>query len=186
MGNRGMLHDESQHVMREWKRKPWVTCLLSFNGIKRVPFSPNAYSELFFLDEATAMAAGHRPCATCQRERYALFKDLWCRANPSSSGRQFMPIAAIDDATHRDRVDRRGAKVTFDARLSELPAGTIFQHGDRPYLLHAGQCFPWSFEGYGPHTDIAGDTRVRVLTPSSFVRMFDAGFVPSIHHSAGP
>lgn len=82
MGNRGILHDDGNRIVRPWAHKAWVTCLLEFNGVKRPkPFSPGNYSELFFMDEATAFAAGHRPCAHCQRARHREFKDSWVRAN---------------------------------------------------------------------------------------------------------
>src|SRR6185295_157110 len=77
LGNRGKLHDETRRLTRQWDRKAWVTCELEHDGRKREVFGANSYSELFFLDEATAFSAGHRPCASCRRTRYAEFKSKW-------------------------------------------------------------------------------------------------------------
>ncbi len=77
MGNRGVLHDASKHVVAAWRLRRWITCVLTFKERRREVFAPNRYSELFFLDEATSLAAGHRPCAECRRERYEEFRDAW-------------------------------------------------------------------------------------------------------------
>src|ERR1700743_3660322 len=81
MGNRGQLHNEQRQIVRPFKLKAWLTCLLQFNGRKREVMSPQRYTELFFLDEATAFAAGHRPCFECRRKDYDLFKSFWLQGN---------------------------------------------------------------------------------------------------------
>ncbi len=75
MGNRGILHNQEKRIVRPWAHKAWIACLLSYGSVRRAVFAPGNYSELFFLDEATALSAGHRPCGQCQRERYRLFKE---------------------------------------------------------------------------------------------------------------
>jgi hypothetical protein len=86
LGNRGILHNEKKKIIAPWRHKAWVTCQLEFKGRKRQIFSPGSYSELFFLDEVTAFAAGHRPCAECRRDRYNEFKAAWLAMNlPGSS-----------------------------------------------------------------------------------------------------
>jgi len=185
MGNRGILHDENNKIVRPWAHKAWVTCLLSFKEIKRPrPFSKGNYSELFFLDEATAFAAGHRPCAYCQRERHLLFKEAWLQANIEESARPSVRMPDIDNALHNERAIRGGGKRTFDAPLSDLPFGSMFEHEGNALLVAARGYLPWSFEGYGAPQHIDGKMSVRVLTPQSLLGAFSAGFVPNVHSSA--
>lgn len=185
MGNRGILHDEGNGIVRPWAHKAWVTCLLEFNGIKRPkPFSPGNYSELFFIDEATAFAAGHRPCAHCQRARHREFKDTWVRANVADELRASTLMPAIDRVLHAERCVPGGSKATFDAPLVELPRGAMFEHEEAAYLVAAIGYLPWSFDGYGTAKDIGGAPVVKVLTPQSIIRAFDNGFAPMVHASA--
>lgn len=186
MGNRGILHNDGNKIVRPWAHKAWVTCLLEFNGIRRPkPFSHGNYSELFFLDEATAFAAGHRPCAHCQRARHREFKDAWVRANVADELRASTLMPAIDRVLHAERCVPGGRKVTFEAPLVELPKGTIFEHEDAAYLVAAAGYLPWSFEGYGEPKDMEAAAVVQVLTPSSVVRAFAFGFIPEFNPSAG-
>ncbi len=184
MGNRGILHDADQQIRREWAHQHWVTCLLEFRGIQRAkPFSTSDnYSELFFLDEATAFAAGHRPCHHCQRERSAAFKTAWTRGNAPDAG--FVSMQDIDRALHRERVDRSRGKVTFERALESLPPGTMFEHQQQAFVASPRGFLPWSFSGYGSTTAIPLQTPVKVLTPVSVVRAFATGFVPKLHASA--
>src|SRR4051794_26424644 len=77
MGNRGVLHDADARIVRRWQGKRWIACVLEFKGRWRPVMAPGRYTELFFLDEATALAAGHRPCAECRRRRFDEFRDTW-------------------------------------------------------------------------------------------------------------
>lgn len=183
MGNRGILHNDRQQVVRKWARKPWVTCLLAFGDVKRIPFSPGNYSELFFLDEVTALAAGHRPCMACQRAKHIEFKSTWLRANRPGVRASSVPISDIDSALHSERVTRAGEKITFDAPIAELPDGTIFEHNGAAYLVWAGSFFQWSFDGYSSTEPLPAPTMVRVLTPRSVVRMLADGYRPNVHLS---
>lgn len=184
MGNRGILHDENKRIVKPWAHQNWVTCLLSFKNIKRRPFSQRKYSELFFLDEATAFAAGHRPCAQCQRKRNLEFKDVWLRANyPERSGLQ-MNWDEIDKALHNERAIRGGYKRTFESTLADLPVGAMFEWEGMAYLVSARGYLCWSFEGYGNPVTIDRNAQILVLTPPSIVRAFTAGFVPNVHLSA--
>ena len=185
MGNRGILHDSGNRIVRPWAHKAWVTCLLEFNGMKRLkPFSPGNYSELFFIDEATAFAAGHRPCAHCQRARHREFKDAWIHANVADELRASTLMPAVDRALHAERCVPGGHKVTFDAPLVELPRGAMFEYEDAAYLVAAAGYLPWSFDGYGVAKAFGGATVVKVLTPQSAVRAFKEGFMPMVHSSA--
>lgn len=179
MGNRGILHDEGNGIVRPWAHKAWVTCLLEFNGIRRPkPFSPGNYSELFFVDEATAFAAGHRPCAHCQRGRHREFKSAWVRANVADELGVSMLMPAIDRVLHAERCVPGGSKVTFDAPLVGLPLGAMFEHEEASYLVAADGYFPWSFDGYGAAKSIDRTAVVKVLTPPSIIRAFIGGFAP--------
>lgn len=126
LGNRGILHDANRNIVTAWKHKSWITCQLTFRGRRRQVFAPNRYSELFFLDEATAFAAGHRPCAECRRERYMEFKAAWLEANVGLSSKS-LPIAEIDKQLHSERTRRGGGKVTYKADFNSLPPGTFIE-----------------------------------------------------------
>jgi hypothetical protein len=185
MGNRGILHDEGNSIVRTWAHRAWVTCLLEFKNIKRPkPFSKGNYSELFFVDEATAFAAGHRPCAYCQRARHLEFKGAWVRANVPEEHRASTKMPDIDKVIHAERAISGGGKRTYDARLVELPHGAIFEYEDVAYLVSFQGYLPWSFSGYGAAQNIDETVLVKVLTPRSIVRTFMAGFTPLVHKSA--
>jgi len=184
MGNRGVLHDESRRIVATWRLRRWIACELSFRGRRREVFAPGRYTELFFLDEATALAAGHRPCAECRRSRYEEFRAAWA----AGAGRpDRVPAAnALDAALHADRVDSRGEKKTFEARLGSLPPGTLVERGGRPHLVvDRARTREWTFSGYGPARRGAPETRVAVLTPRSIVSAIRAGYAPQRHESAG-
>jgi hypothetical protein len=183
MGNRGILHNEAREIVRPWARKPWVSCLLSYKSEKRELFSNGNYSELFFLDEATSLAAGHRPCKTCQRDRHINFKNVWLQANKPAVA-DFVPISEIDNVLHAERAKRGGGKQTFDAVLSELPVGTIFEYKKEAFLVQKHALLRWSFDGYSAADSIPQGHTVVVLTPQSIVRMFSLGYVPGVHSSA--
>lgn len=183
MGNRGVLHDESRRIVAPWRTKRWITCVLEFRGRKREVFAPRRYSELFFLDEATSLAAGHRPCAECRRERYNAFRAAWAAAH----GRDGEPPRAdeMDAGIHAERAMRGGGKKTYEAALSSLPEGAFIEHDGRPWLVRRGRVLPWSFAGYGMASILKTSATVRVLTPESLVRTIRAGFTPGIDPSAG-
>lgn len=181
MGNRGILHNSDKQIITQWRHKQWVTCALNFKGRKREIFAPNYYSELFFLDEATALAAGHRPCAECRRERYKEFKAIWFQANPEY-GSETSSISVTDKQLHLERVDRAKQKVTFNAVVSSLPDGTIFEHEGYAYLIWKDQYHLWAHDGYVKTAlSLPKDACVAVLTPASIVAMYQFGFKPQIH-----
>ena len=186
MGNRGILHDSENNIVRPWAHKGWVSCLISFKGIQRPkPFSAGNYSELFFLDEATAFSAGHRPCSYCQRDRSNAFREAWLQANVADPA-QFdtFRMPQIDKILHAERAVRGGGKVSYEASISDLPVGSMFESGGSAFLLSPRGVLPWSFDGYGAPQTMDAQKAVRVLTPRSIVNAFKAGFVPLIHTSA--
>lgn len=135
-----------------------------------------------FLDEATAFAAGHRPCAYCRRERYNEFKLAWCAANNAGLN---LPATAIDARLHTERVAPGGGKHVVHARFGGVPDGAFVVLDGAPALLWRGRLFGWSHTGYAMLREApADDTHVGVLTPASIVAMFRAGFRPQVHLSA--
>ena len=143
--------------------------------------SPGAYTELFFLDEATAFAAGHRPCGECRRERYSQFKDLWVRANLKNQANE-IKISVINRTMHKERIHKR-VKVTYKAYIKDLPDGTIFSDNGSAYLVFNEKIYLWSFEGYRLLDTVNFADKVDVLTPQSIVNIFKMGFLPGVHDS---
>lgn len=180
MGNRGILHNERKEIVANWRHKHWVTCLLTFKEIQRPkPFSTtDNYSELFFLDEATAFAAGHRPCNHCQRERLTEFKTAWVLANRPGSQPKDIRMDEIDQALHSERVLRGGIKNTYPAKLGQLPFGTVVEYEKQALLVDKGGLYCWSFSGYTLADPLPPSTDVNVLTPFSIVKSFECGFSP--------
>jgi hypothetical protein len=186
MGNRGILHDASKRVVRQWARKAWVACELHYKDIRRPElFGKGTYSELFFLDEATSFSAGHRPCAYCRRERFNQFKAAWTAVNGRDLPMANPSIDHIDRRLHAERAARGGRKVSFQAKLDSLPSGTFVEVADSAFLLWKGRLRRWSFEGYREDLGSRPESKsLTVLTPRSVVRMFATGFVPQVDPSA--
>jgi hypothetical protein len=189
MGNRGCLHGQGRSLgVSRWRSKLWICCLLDFKGVQRDPMPPGRWTALFFLDEATALSAGHRPCAYCRRPDYLAFTQAWRAARhlPRS------PRATeMDTALHAERTDRARRKRTYRAPFAELPDGVMIRLGGEPGLLIGGRVRPWSFGGYGapatdgPHTPAGpGEREAEVLTPPSIVAAITAGYQPLVHPSA--
>jgi hypothetical protein len=180
MGNRGgAIHDGQREIVRAYASRRWIACVLEFRGRHRVVMSPGRYTELFFLDEAVALAAGHRPCAECRRERFNAFKKAWIRAGNAPKG-TFLYAEEIDLALHRARIDQARRKVTFRAPLKSLPDGCFVQLADGPYLVWGDTLRRWSSEGYSqPRARVDGET-VTVLTPAPIVACLGHGYCPEI------
>jgi hypothetical protein len=182
-GNRGCLHDEQGEIRRAYATTRWIFCELAFKGRRRPLLRPGHYTELFFLDEATALAAGHRPCAECMRPRFNTFREAWARANPAA-GLGARPAApALDAALHAERLRPDGEQATYAERLSRLPPGAMFRHSLRAYLVTNGGPWTWSPEGYS-RAELGAKLAVEVLTPRSVVRALAAGYAADVHPSA--
>ena len=179
MGNRGNLHNNNKEIIRNYQTKRWIICRLEFNGNQREIMAPGLYTELFFLDEATALSAGHRPCAECQRDRYDEFKRLWLKANPIL-GTGKIQIEEIDKILHQERY-ASGEKVTFRAKSKDLPDGVFFSLDGAAYLINSGRIYHWSFGGYSQVNALNVPDEVDVLTPRSIVNAYEAGFLPGMH-----
>jgi hypothetical protein len=189
LGNRGLLHDEEGRLRRAWQVKRWILCLLEFKGRRRAIMSPGRYTELFFLDEATGMAAGHRPCAECRRGRYLAFRDTWVAGNPGVVGDGIPSAPEMDDRLHTERIGPDRAKRTFSAGLDVLPDGVLVTLEGRPgeaLLVRGDALLAWSPGGYGERRPRPKGERVSVLTPRSIVGAIRAGYAPEVHPTAGP
>jgi hypothetical protein len=184
MGNRGVLHDEIGTIRRPWQVKRWLLCRLEFRGRRRTVMAPGRYTELFFLDEATALAAGHRPCFECRRRAFHSFADAWSSVNP---GGERVTASMIDEQLHAERVGPGRSKRTFRASLADLPDG-VFVTGidsvEGAHLLWKGRLLAWSPGGYTTSLAAPGHGDVTVLTPESTMGVIRAGYVPEIHPSA--
>ncbi len=184
LGNRGILHNSRQEVVAPWRHKAWVTCKLEFKGRKRAVFSPGTYSELFFLDEATAFAAGHRPCGECRREKFKAFKAAWCTANRDLLQSPNPAIGVLDNHLHAERAVRGGGQVTHDDRIRNLPDGVFVEFEGEAALLWRGHLHTWSHHGYvGRHAINASTTVVQVLTPKSVVAALREGLDVQVDES---
>ena len=182
MGNRGCLHGPDRQLgTSRWRSRLWICCVLDWKGVRRDPMPPGRWTALFFLDEATALAAGHRPCAYCRRPDYLDFAEAW-RAARDLPGR---PRAnEMDAVLHHERVDGLRRQVTHRAPVAGLPDGAMIRADGRIGLLVAGRLRPWSFGGYGPPAQVKTPGVVEVLTPPSTVAAIAAGYRPLVHPTA--
>ena len=192
-GNRGCLHGEYRNILRAYNGKMWLACKLhvertrkrqrddnrAFNGRKRQLMTPRRYTELFFLDEPTALAAGHRPCACCRRKDFRLFMDAWSTAFPLEGGEKWT-ASTIDAVLHSERLSEDGGKRVFEAQLESLPEGTMVVLDEMPnhcWLYWQSALHRWSHSGYVERNiDFAYNRAVKVLTPPSIVDTLRAGF----------
>ncbi len=187
LGNRGVLHDAEGRIRRVWQLKRWIVCVLEFRGRKRTVMTPGRYTELFFLDEATALAAGHRPCAECRHARFLDFCNAWATAYPADCMSARPSATLIDERLHAERLTADRSKRSFTAALDGLPDGvfvTKAELGERAYLVRSESLLAWSPGGYGERRRRPKGETVRVLTPKSTVETIRAGYVPEIHLSA--
>ena len=180
MGNRGIIHDPKTRTLlkRRWTTKAWIICLCRFKGRRRAVMGPNSYTELFFLDEATALSAGHRPCFECQRARATAFARTFMKAN----GLDTATAPAIDRILHAERLARPRPAIS-DQTVRGLPDGSFVASDDEAYLVTNGRLCRWSFDGYDAPADIRREHYV-LLTPASTVRTLAAGYRPEFHPNA--
>lgn len=172
MGNRGCLHDDGGRIVRHSDHAAWITCLPTWPGIRRRLMAPGHYTELFFLDEATALAAGHRPCGSCRHEALQAFKRAWAVAHHLS----YLPrVSEIDSAL-------RGASVAAEQlQPQDVPDGAMLDMGSGPVLRWQGRWLAWSFDGYTPAHEV---TTGRAVTMPHMRAVLRAGYRPVVHPSA--
>ena len=180
-GNRGIIHDPTTKTLlaRRWASRAWLVCVCEFRGRRRQVMGGRSWTELFFLDEATAFAAGHRPCFFCRRDDANRFRAAWEEGNGVSG----VLARDIDAVLHRER--QAGGKKRLHARttpLAELPDGAMLQEGVESFLVVQGRALEWSPAGYREAQIAINDAML--LTPPSTVRALSAGYRPVLHPSA--
>jgi hypothetical protein len=182
MGNRGgQFHKPDRSLgRRRWASRAWIACLLEWKGRHEEIWVDRHYTQLFFLDEATALAAGHRPCALCRRADYQRFSTLWAQA-----WRLGRPPKAVemDDVLHAERWASRGDSEPVSLPAFALADGTMALHEGTAHLVHDGHLWRWSFDGYRRGPEI-GATTVVPITPPSIMGLLAAGYRPMLHPSA--
>jgi hypothetical protein len=180
-GNRGIIHDPATKTLlkKRWSSPAWITCVCEFRGWRRKVMGGRSWTELFFLDEATAFAAGHRPCFFCRRDDANRFRAAWLKGN----GVKEILARDMDKVLHGERLE--GAKKRLhplSVPLRELPDGAMVQAGAESFLVLQGRALQWSMAGYRK-ADRAIDGAM-LLTPPSTLRAIRAGYRPVLHGSA--
>lgn len=181
MGNRGIIHDPATRTLtrKRWTSKAWIICLCDYKGVRRDVMATRSWTELFFLDEATALAAGHRPCFYCRRADALKFQAAWANGN----GKQSPSASYIDSVLHRERLQAGRKRLNMLVTpLANLPDGTMISGEDVPMVMAGGQPYAWSCEGYKkvdkmPFID-------GLLTPPSTLKALMAGYAPAMHATA--
>ena len=179
-GNRGIIHDPATKTLlrKRWSNPAWLICVCEFRGRRRKVMGGRSWTELFFLDEATALAAGHRPCFYCRREDANRFRAAWEQGN----GVADVLAPEIDAVLHRERFASGKKLHPLPMALEKLPDGAMVQAGGDSYLITKGKPLRWSFAGYRKVGALSGETML--ITPPSTVRALAAGFQPVLHPSA--
>ena len=183
-GNRGCLHDVEGRIRRRYAGRRWIACRLEFRGRRRGRLlQPGRYTELFFLDEATAFAAGHRPCAECRREDYVRFVAIWRALHGADAGAD-----GIDARLHAERVDARTrAQRRHSAPFDELPDAAHILDAAQAWVVVGSDLMRWTPAGYDSRRPRPRRGRAVVLTPPSLLAVLGAGWqpdVPLLHPSA--
>jgi hypothetical protein len=172
-GNRGCLHDASGEIRRPYQVKRWIACRLDFRGRTRELLQPGRYTELFFLDEATAFAAGHRPCRECRYRDYQDFVTLWHKIHSGEPLR----ADAIDARLHAERVEPgTRAQRRHAAPFAALPDGSFVVHGDDAFLVLGDRLLRWAPLGYDRSVPRPRSGTAEVLTPPSLVAVLASGW----------
>jgi hypothetical protein len=179
-GNRGIIHDPATKTLtRRWAGKAWLVCICEFRGRRREVMGGRSWTELFFLDEATALSAGHRPCFFCRRDDALRFRAAWEEGNRVTR----VPARDIDAVLHHERLEGVNKRLhALSTPIESLPDGAVVQGGAESFLIVQGRALLWSAAGYcEAQTALEG---VMLLTPPSTVRALSAGYRPMLHRSA--
>ena len=179
-GNRGIIHDPATRTLlnRRWASKAWLVCLCEYKDRQRAVMGRRSWTELFFLDEAVALAAGHRPCFFCRRQDAEGFRDAWAQGRAAKLPR----AAEMDAVLHAERLDRGRKRLhSLPADVDELPDGTVIAVAGEAYTLMQGRAFRWTARGYEGPAEIPRANAL--LTPPSTVGALSAGYRPVSHPS---
>lgn len=176
-GNRGCLHDRDGLIRRRYDGRRWIACRLEFGGRRRSPLmAPGRFTELFFLDEATALAAGHRPCAECRRDDYRRLCAAWAELHPGRVGAD-----AIDAQLHAERLDRgRAARRLHSEGFEELPDGAFVLRDEAPWLVVGPRLLEWTPAGYRAALPRPTGEVASVITPPSLLALLRLGWEPAV------
>jgi hypothetical protein len=180
-GNRGIIHDPATKTLlkKRWSSPAWLTCVCEFRGRRREVMGGRSWTELFFLDEATALAAGHRPCFFCRHQDANRFRAAWEKGN----GVEYIRAREIDAVLHRERLEGGKKRLhPLPMPFEQLPDGAMVQADGESFLIANGEALRWSFAGYSP-AGVDADC-VILLTPPSTLRALAAGYRPVLHPSA--
>lgn len=175
MGNRGVLHDDRGAIVRNQQVRRWIACEVSFRGRRRPLLRPGRYTELFFLDEATALAAGHRPCFECRRDDARRFAEAWRLATGAASPPRAGKMDDVLDAA------RRGPRV--QGRVDGLPRGAMFEAEDHAWVVTRAGARRWSFGGYEAARPSGSFGSATMLTPVPIVAVLAAAYEPRLHET---
>jgi hypothetical protein len=181
MGNRGIIHDPATRTMleRRWTNKAWIICRCDFRGVRRKVMGGRSWTELFFLDEATALAAGHRPCFYCRRDAALAFARAWAGAR----GLTGASATLIDSTLHAERLENGKKRIhALRGALSDLPDGAMVTKSGEAYVIAGGRARRWDTSGYAPPGRLASADGL--LTPPSTLSALRAGFACTLHPSA--
>jgi hypothetical protein len=180
-GNRGIIHDPATKTLlkKRWSSPAWITCVCEFRGWRRKVMATRSWTELFFLDEATAFAAGHRPCFFCRRDDANRFRASWEEGNSVKDIR----AKEIDAVLHGERLERGKKRLhPLPVSVKQLPDGAMVQRGEESFLIAQGRALRWSMAGY---KEASGSLDgALLLTPPSTLRAFSLGYRPVLHPTA--
>jgi hypothetical protein len=180
-GNRGIIHDPATKTLlkKRWSSPAWITCVCEFRGWRRKVMGRRSWTELFFLDEATAFAAGHRPCFFCRRDDANRFRAAWEEGNGVTDVR----AREMDSVLHGERLERRKKRLhPLPMPVKQLPDGAMVQRGEASFLILQGRVLQWSMTGYCDADSVIDDAML--LTPPSTLRALGAGYRPVLHPTA--
>jgi hypothetical protein len=187
-GNRGCLVDDASVVVRHHRGSLWISCLTEFRGWRHPLDAPGRWTPLFFLDEAVALAAGHRPCAFCRREAYNAYRDAVTAAVGSPQPLHATELNRLLTAERLRRgrgLDRGRDRRLWSANIDDLPAGTVITGDDRqPRLVLDSQTMRFTFDGWADRNGRPRHRSVEVLTPPTSVAALAHGYIPVLHPSA--
>jgi len=180
-GNRGIIHDPRTRTLlsRRWTTKAWITCLCDYKGIRRAVMGGRSWTELFFLDEATALAAGHRPCFLCRRQAAEAFRAAWTIGNGGRPPR----APEMDEVLHGERLENGRKRLhALPVPIDRLPDGAMVTAARASFLISDGRALQWTEAAYVEHHAALRDARL--LTPPSTLRALGAGYRPVLHPSS--
>jgi len=177
-GNRGCLHDAAGEIRRFHDGRRWIACRLTFRDWNRGPLmQPGRFTEPFFLDEATALAAGHRPCALCRRADHQRLHAVWQGVYPGAC-----TADAIDARLHAERLDPSGRRRLHGVQAALLPDGAFWMWRGRPHLVLGERLLRWTPSGYDGAERRPAAGHVDAVTPPSLMAVLAAGWSPLVEH----